>query len=203
MELPDTSQSGPVPSARERIIGAAYELFTHRGVRAVSMDEVIEGAGVAKATLYRHFRTKNDLVLEVLARREQLWTYELVEAGSRRRGDTPEEQLLAIFDVLNDWYHERDDHDGCSFIRVLLEMGPAHPAGAASIKHHANFRAIVRRRAEAAGLLDVDNFARCFSILGMGAMIAATEGDVEAAHRAQEMARLLIEQHRPAAPSGI
>ena len=52
--------------ARERILTAAYELFSHRGIRAVGTDQVIERAGVAKATLYRHFATKNDLVLAVL-----------------------------------------------------------------------------------------------------------------------------------------
>ena len=57
-------------SARERILNAAYELFSRRGIRAVGTDEVIERAGVAKATLYRHFATKNDLVLAVLERRE-------------------------------------------------------------------------------------------------------------------------------------
>jgi len=49
--------------ARERILASAYELFSRRGVRAVGIDEVIEGAGVAKATLYRHFRSKDELVL--------------------------------------------------------------------------------------------------------------------------------------------
>ncbi|MGH3636142.1 MAG: TetR/AcrR family transcriptional regulator [Mycobacterium sp.] len=198
MVLPGVSQLGPAPSARERIVATAYALFTRRGVRAVGMDQVIEGAGVAKATLYRHFPTKNDLVLAVLARREQLWTYQLIEAQSRRRGKTPEEQLLAIFDVLYDWFHQCDDYDGCSFTRVLLEMGATHPTGMASIEYMENFRDIVRHRAHEAGLLDVDNFARCFHILIKGVMIAAAEGDDAAAQRGRDMARLLIEQHRPA-----
>src|SRR5262245_2460527 len=114
--------STPVP-ARERILSAAYDLFSRRGIRAVGTDEVIERANVAKATLYRHFATKNDLVLAVLARREQLWTYGLIEAQSRKRGKTPEEQLLAIFDVMHDWFQRRDGYEGCSFINVLLELG--------------------------------------------------------------------------------
>src|ERR1700741_2435080 len=98
----------PVASARERILNAAYELFSRRGIRAVGTDEVIERAGVAKATLYRHFATKNDLVLAVLERREALWTHGLIEAQSEQRGDTPDEQLLAIFDVMHDWFQLRD-----------------------------------------------------------------------------------------------
>ncbi len=201
--MPDVSDHRPVPSTRERIVHTAYELFTRRGIRAVGMDEVIARAAVAKATLYRHFPTKDDLVLAVLQRREQLWTYELIEAESRSRGNTPEEQLLAIFDVLHDWFQQHEGYDGCSFIRVLLEMGATHPAGQASIAYMANFRTIIRQRALAAGLLKTDEFARSFHILTKGAIIAATEGDPEAAQRAQDMARLLIEQHRHPAPSRI
>ena len=92
-------------------------------------DEVIARAGAARATLYRHFATKDALVLAVLQRREELWTHGLIEEQSRQRGNTPEEQLLAIFDVLHDWFQLRDGYEGCSFINVLLELGPAHPAG--------------------------------------------------------------------------
>lgn len=62
----------------------------------MGIDEIISQSGVAKATMYRHFRTKNDLVLAVLQRREQLWTFGLVEQQSRLRGNTPEEQLLHL-----------------------------------------------------------------------------------------------------------
>jgi hypothetical protein len=115
-----------------------------------------------------------------LGPRDQLWTYELIEAQSCRRGDTPEQQLLAIFDVLHDWFNHHDDYDGCSFIKVLLEMGATHPTGQACIAYMANFRTIIRQRALAAGLLKTDEFARSFHILTKGAIISATEGDPEA-----------------------
>jgi AcrR family transcriptional regulator len=186
------------PSARERILCAAYELFGRRGIRAVGTDEVIARASVAKATLYRHFATKDDLVLAVLERREQLWTHGLIEAQSELLGNTPEEQLLAIFDVMHDWFQSRDGYEGCSFINVLLELGADHPAGRASVAHIDNVRDIVRQRALAAGLTDVEDFASSWHILMKGAIILAAVGDLEAAHRAQKMARSLIEQHRPA-----
>lgn len=194
-EIGSGASLAPVP-ARERILRAAYELFSRRGIRAVGTEEVIERAGVAKATLYRHFATKNDLVLAVLDRREQLWTYGLIEAQSRERGATPEEQLLAIFDVMHDWFRGRDGYEGCSFINVLLELGADHPAGRASIKHIDHVRDIVRQRALAAGLSDAEDFAWSWHILMKGAIILAAVGDHDAAHRAQAMARTLIEQHR-------
>jgi AcrR family transcriptional regulator len=199
MDISDVAQMVPVIPARERILTTAYRLFTRRGIRAVGTDEVIAQSGVAKATLYRHFPSKNDLVLAVLQRREELWTRQMVEQQSRLRGDTPEEQLLAIFDVFHDWFQKHEDYDGCSFINVLLELGAAHPAGQASLRYLENIRTILRERAEAAGLVDVDDFARSWHILMKGSIITATEGDLQAAHRAQAMGRALIERHRPPA----
>lgn len=199
MDISDVARMPPAVPARERILTTAYRLFTRRGIRAVGTDEVIVQSGVAKATLYRHFPTKNDLVLAVLQRREELWTLDMVERQSRLRGGTPEEQLLAIFDVFHDWFQEHEDFDGCSFISVLLELGVAHPAGQASIRYLDNIRQILRERAEAAGLVDVDDFARSWHILMKGSIISATEGDLQAAHRAQAMGRALIERHRPPA----
>src|SRR4030095_3672660 len=109
------------PKARERILETAYELFSRRGVRSVGVDEVIERAGVAKATLYRHFQSKDELVLAFLERRERRWTLDWVEAEARIGGSTPEEQLLAIFDAFDGWFR-RDDFEACSFINVMLEM---------------------------------------------------------------------------------
>ena len=79
----------PTVPPRERILNAAYELFSRRGIRAVGTDEVIERAGVARATLYRHFAAKDDLVLAVLQRREELVSFDaprlLRELRSRQR----------------------------------------------------------------------------------------------------------------------
>jgi AcrR family transcriptional regulator len=181
--------------ARERILETAYDLFARRGVRDVGVDEIIERSGVAKATLYRHFPSKDALVLAFLERREELWTRGFVEAGARARGKTPEEQLLAIFDVFDGWFRRRD-FEACSFINVLLELGPRHEVGKASIDYLENIRGVVRSLAEEAGLRDVESFARSWHILMKGSIISATEGDVDAAKRAQAMAASLIEQHR-------
>ena len=161
----------------------------------MGIDVVIERAGVAKATLYRHFPSKDDLVIAFLERREQRWTLAWVEAEARRRGTTPEEQLLAIFELFDEWFH-RDDFEACSFINVLLEMGPAHPAGQASLRHLASIRSVVARLAEEAALRDPESFARSWHILMKGSIVSAAEGDAEAAKRARSMASLLIEQHR-------
>jgi AcrR family transcriptional regulator len=183
--------------ARDRILASAYELFARRGVRSVGVDEVIRRADVAKATLYRHFASKDELVLAFLQRREELWTKEWVEAEARRRGADPEERLLAIFDLFDEWFR-REDFEGCSFITVLLETNDrATPIGRASAQHLANIRSIIRQLAVEAELRDPDGFAHSWHILMKGSIVAAAEGDADAAKRAQSMGRLLIAQHRP------
>jgi len=195
--VPETRQEAAQvgSSARERILDAAYELFSRRGVQAVGVNEVTERAGVANATLYRHFPSKDELVLAFLDLREQRWTKDIIEAGAMRRGSNPEERLLAIFDVLDEWFH-RDDFEAGSFIKVLLELGPNNPAGGASVRHLEQLRAIARHLAEETGLRDTDSFAHSWHILIQGSIVVAAEGDVEAAQRGKAMARLLIDQYR-------
>lgn len=183
-------------SATDRILDAAYDLFSTRGVRDVGIDEVIAQAGVAKATLYRHFSSKDELVAAFLERRSEQWTRGWVETESRARGATPEEQLLAIFDLFDGWFRS-NAFEGCSFINVLLEMGSRHSAGKACIQHLEDIRSIVIERAESAGLADPIAFAHSWHILMKGSIIAAAEGDTQAALRAKEMGRLLIQRHHP------
>jgi AcrR family transcriptional regulator len=179
---------------RDRILAATRAAFQERGLD-VGVDEIARRAGVGMGTLYRHFPTKDALVLAFLARREEVWTHGFVEAGARSRGGGPEQQLLAIFDVFDEWFR-RDDFEACSFINVLLELGPAHAASRASIDHLENIRDVVRGLAEEAGLRDVDGFARAWHILMKGSIISASEGDEDAAQRAKGIARLLIDHHR-------
>ena len=184
------------PDARQRILDSAYELFARRGIRAVGVDEIIDRAGVAKATLYRHFPSKDDLVLAFLERREELWTRDWVEAEAKKRGDTAEEQLLAIFDLFDEWFH-RDDFEGCSFINVLLETADReHPVGRASADRLATIRSILCSLGEEAGLREPEAFAHSWHILMKGSIVAAGEGDADAARRAKLMGRALIEQYR-------
>jgi AcrR family transcriptional regulator len=186
---------GKEPGARDRILEAAYDLFSRRGVRDVGINEVVARAGVTKATLYRHYPAKDDLVVAFLGLREQRWTLAWVEAEARGRGETAEQQLLAIFELFDEWFH-REDFEACSFINVLLEMGAAHPGGKASIHHLANIRAVVCRLAEQAGLREPASFARSLHILMKGSIVSAAEGDHQAAQRARTMACLLIDHHR-------
>ncbi|MDQ6777947.1 MAG: TetR/AcrR family transcriptional regulator [Actinomycetota bacterium] len=187
--------AGPiVGNARERILAAAYELFSRWGIQAVGVDAIIARSGVARQTLYRHFSSKQELVLAFLERREEAWTKGWVQDGSAERASDPRERLLAIFDLFDAWFH-RPDFEGCSFINVLLEHpDPADAIHRAGVSHLAGIRDFVEDLARRAGITDAEPFAREWHILMKGSIVAAQEGDVDAARRAQKMGSLLLGQ---------
>ncbi len=178
--------------ARERILTTAYGLFCRHGIGAVGVDTIIDQSGVAKMTLYRHFRSKDDLVLAVLERREELWTQGWLIAEVKRRASDPAERLLAIFDVFDGWFRRRS-FEGCLFVNALLEIEDRkHPIHQASREQLAHIRSFLADLARDAGVPEPEPFARQWHILMKGSIVAAGEGDVDAALRAQAMGRLLL-----------
>lgn len=183
--------------ARERIDRTAYALFSQHGIRAVGVDKIIAQSGVAKMTLYRHYPTKDKLALAFLRRREELWTRRFVQEEVERRASAPGDRLLAIFDIFDKWFR-RADFEGCSFINVLLEFTErAHPVRAATVHHLQTIRAYLRRLAAEAGIKDPDAFACQWHILMKGSIVAAGEGDREAARRAKELGAMLLASALP------
>lgn len=195
--MPRTTTRRRTPSAagaRERILQTAYELFSRHGIRAVGVDTVIARSGVAKMTLYRHYPSKDKLALAFLRRREELWTRAWLQTEVERRAASPRERLLAIFDVFDKWFR-RADFEGCSFINVLLEIDDrAHPVRSATVHHLEVIRSFLRELAGDAGVRDPEGFARQWHILMKGSIVAAGEGDRDAARRAQDIGRLLLER---------
>ncbi|HET9256695.1 MAG TPA: TetR/AcrR family transcriptional regulator [Pseudonocardiaceae bacterium] len=182
-------------TGRERVMRAAYDLFSRHGTRTVGVDAVIGEAGVAKMTLYRNFASKDDLILAFLERREVLWTHGWVRAESQRRAETPAQRLLAIFELFGEWF-ARPDFEGCSFVTTLLEVADRdNPVRQASVAHLANIRRYLCELAEQAGISDPGSFARQWHILMKGSIIAAAEGDTHAAARARELGILLLKEH--------
>jgi AcrR family transcriptional regulator len=191
---------GPMLSARERILDTAYDLFSRHGIRAVGVDRIIANSGVAKMSLYRHFHSKEALVLTFLQEREKRWTMEWLHAEATSRADDGAGRLLAIFDVFDEWFRQAD-FEGCSFINVLLEFGELeHPIRQATAEHLATIRGLVREFAEQAGVNDPEAVACQWHILMKGSIVAAGEGDTEAARRAQALGRLLLESEGALAP---
>lgn len=180
------------PVARERIMSTAYSLFCRHGIGAVGIDTIVERSGVAKMTLYRHFKSKDDLILAVLDRREERWTKQWLRADVERRASDPADRLLAIFDVFDGWFRRRT-FEGCLFINVLIEVDSrSHPVHRECRRQLARIRDFVGDLATEAGIPDPEGFARQWHILMKGSIVAAGEGDVDAAMRAKEMGSLLL-----------
>ncbi len=181
-------------TARERLLRVAYDLFCRHGVNAIGVDRIVAEAGVAKMTLYKHFRSKDELIVAALDLREQRWTHDWLEHEIERRADTPGERLLAIFDLLDEWFR-RKDYEGCFFNNCLLEIhDPTSVIRLAAAQKRANIRSLLQRFAEEGHAEQPETLARDLQLLMTGAIVAADEGDIEAARRARGMAQIVLER---------
>ena len=195
--LGSVAAHGPALASRERVLTTGYDLFSRRGIRDVGVNELIETSEVAKSTFYRHFPSKDELVEAVLALQHEVW-FEDIVAEAQRRSDSPEEELLVIFDVFADRLGS-GGYRSNMLIRVLMEMGPEHPLGMARVEYLASTRAHARLLAEDGGLERCDLFARAWHLLLKGTIISTMEGDREASELAKQMATSLLERHRRSA----
>jgi AcrR family transcriptional regulator len=193
---PSEVASARADSARERILHTAYALFATNGIRAVGVDRIIAEAGVAKLTLYRHFPSKQALVEAVLELRQELWTFGWIFDEIARRSPTPEGQLLAIFDVFDEWFR-RDDYEACVFISTLFETHDrTSELGAAAVTHLVEIRDHVARLGREAGVRDPDAFAAGWQIIMAGAIVQAAQGNAEAARVAKPIAARALEDSK-------
>jgi AcrR family transcriptional regulator len=176
---------------RERLINAAYDLFSRDGVSQVGIDTILAKSGCAKASLYSNFKTKVELAIAFLDKREAVWTRGWLESEVKHRAKTPEGRLLAIFDVFDGWFHKRS-FEGCSFINVLLESKVDSPVRKAAAIHLAKIRAIVHSLAEEANLQEPEKFAQAWHMLMKGSIVSAGEGNQNAARDAKYAARLVL-----------
>ena len=115
------------PSARDRILRAASQLFARNGIGPTGVDTLIASAGVAKATFYRHFPSKDDLIVAWLLDRRSRWVEGLIRRAEQRAG-SPQEVIPAFFDVVAEWL-ETEDYRGCSYLNTAVEIrDTTHPA---------------------------------------------------------------------------
>jgi AcrR family transcriptional regulator len=170
---------------RKRILDTAAELFYRDGVRSVGVDRIAAEAGVAKMTLYYHFRSKDELVAAWLRRRDEEWMSWLADAVERRDGSP----LLAVFEALREWF-ETPDFRGCAFINAHAELGWSCPAAMEIVAaHKRSLGAYLARLAEAEGAVEPEALARELLLLVDGAIVTASiQGNAGVADDAREAA---------------
>jgi len=178
-------------SARDRILDTAFRLFYARGIRAVGVDLIIAESGVAKATFYKHYRSKDELVLAYLDKVDGIWTGQL-RAAAEAAGPEPAAQLVGLFDALGSACR-RDGYRGCAFINAAAEAMPGTPVHDRTVAHKQSVLAWVRDLATRAGAADPDALARSLALLLDGGLAdGALAADPAAPAAAKAAARQLV-----------
>ena len=179
------------PSARQRILDTAFRLFYARGLRAVGVDTIIAESGVAKATFYKHFPAKDDLVLAYLEKVDGIWSQQLHDAAAAA-GPEPRAQLVGLFDALGTACR-RDGYRGCAFINAAAEATPGTPVHERTVAHKRDVLSWVRGLAAEAGAEDPDGLARSLTLLLDGGLASgALDADPASAVHARASAEHLV-----------
>jgi AcrR family transcriptional regulator len=179
-------------AARERILDTAFALFYARGIRAVGVDLIIASSGVAKATFYKHFPAKDDLVVAYLDKVDGVWTGQLHQAAAEA-GPDPADQLVGMFDALRSACR-REGYRGCAFINAAAESQPGTPVHDRTVAHKSAVLGWVRGLAEQAGAVDPDGLARSLTLLLDGGLASgALDASPDAPEVARASARTLVE----------
>ena len=164
--LPEAPKSG-----QARLVYAAIELFYSHGFQAVGIDRIIARAGVTKTTFYKHFDSKDDLMIAAIRQRDEWETNAWTNAVRKSAGDDPQRQLLAFFDVLDAWFTS-PDFKGCQFINAAAEFpNPHDPVHAVAAEHKRKNRDFFRDLAQSAGAADPESFADQYTALVEGTLI--------------------------------
>lgn len=164
--LPDTPKTG-----RARLVHAAIELFYSHGFQAVGIDQILARAGVTKTTFYKHFESKDELLVAAIRQRDQWELQAWTAAVKKLAGDDPRAQLLAFFDVLDIWF-TAPDFRGCQFINAAAEFpNPHDPVHAVAAEHKRKNRDYFRDLAAAAGASDPESFADQYTALVEGTLV--------------------------------
>ncbi len=171
---PDLPDGAPRNQAqvRDRILETASALFYRRGVRAVGVDLVVEEAGVAKTSLYRHFKTKDDLIAAFLEREDKDF-WRCWDSVAQRQPTDAKAELEAQLT----WIGERvgrPNYRGCPQLNVAAEFpDPAHPARAVATAHKNELRRRLKQIAERLRARRPDELASQLSLLINGAFVSS------------------------------
>jgi AcrR family transcriptional regulator len=193
----------PPKTGRERLVAAAIELFYRHGFAAVGIDQVIARAGVTKTTFYKHFESKDELMVAAVERRDEWETAAWDRAVRRIAGDDAAGQLLALLDVMDVWFND-PEFRGCLFTNAAAEFpnphDPVHEAAAAVKSRALEHRRKLARDAGATPAAAAI-FADCYTALVEGAMtIRLTHSRNDAARAIKPAVEQLIGVYLPRGP---
>jgi AcrR family transcriptional regulator len=170
---PAPRESAETPDVRQRILDTASALFYERGVRAVGVDLVVAESGVAKTSLYRHFRTKDDLIVAFLEREDVEFWAQWDEVAARHAGD-PAGEIEAHMRWIGKRL-ARANYRGCPQINVAAEFAEAdHPAREVARRHMQAMRKRLAELARGLGVARPNDLAAQLGVLVNGAFVSAS-----------------------------
>lgn len=178
--------------ARDRILSTASKLFYQYGTQSVGIDRIIAESGVAKMSLYNHFKSKDALIaawLQAQSKDWRAWFQSTVE----RLSPEPKGRPLAVFDALQLWF-EQPEFRGCPFINATVELvDSAHPAQPVMVAHREAISSYLLSLVEATEVSDAGAIAQQLIILFNGSIVVALmQGDALAAKQAKQIAISLL-----------
>jgi AcrR family transcriptional regulator len=185
-------------NARDRLIDTAINLFYDHGFHVIGLDRILAETGVTKTTFYKHFDSKDDLIVAAIERRDEWETTARNRAIKKLAGKDPVKQMLALFDVLDLWFND-PEFKGCIFITAAVEFpDPRDPAHQAAAAYKKNARDYIRDLAKKAGAPDPETFADLYATIFEGTIILRhIHHNNHAAKTAKPLAEALIAQHIP------
>jgi AcrR family transcriptional regulator len=186
---------------RGRILAAAGVLFAENGVAGTGVNALIEAAGVAKATFYRHFPSKDALIVAWLRDPRTRW-FDAVRARAEARAATPSELIPRFFEVVAEWL-ETEDFVGCPYLNTAVELSdPANPASQAIREHLAEIGAYLETQVAAAGHRDAARLASELHALLAGSISLAVANRTSSFAIAARDAAVQLLSRKRVAPRG-
>lgn len=159
-------------SKREELVQKALESFYRGGFHAIGMDRLAKETGVSKTAIYKHFRSKDDLILATLRLRDEQFRNWLTRRTEALASD-PRERLLAIFDALGEWFAE-PGFRSCMFIKASSEFQTrGEPIHTMSAEHKHLLARYFAKLATEAGARDPEDLARQILLIKEGAIVLA------------------------------
>jgi AcrR family transcriptional regulator len=182
--------------ARQRILETADRLFYQDGIRAVGIDRIIAEANVAKMSLYKHFPSKDDLILAVLRHREE-GVLEFFRSETERHAKKAKNPLRAFFAALKEWF-ETTGFRGCAFQNAAVELAdPDHPGTGFVRGNKERFGEFLRGLVEEAVGKSAAKVAPAVALLVEGAIVTALiQGKPGAADVARDAALKLVAEEK-------
>lgn len=179
-------------SVRERILNTATDLFYRRGVNNVGVDEVVANSGASKMSLYKHFGSKDRLVVAYVRRWDEVWLAWLEETVVSI-SPAPRERLLAVFEALERRF-EMVGFRGCAYLNCSIELADAgHPAHRVCVEDQETVRAYLQMLASDAGVRNPESLSHQLLMLLNGALLTAMlRADPAVARTARQAATVLI-----------